>query len=484
MKYTWITVGMRVFGHLWPLTLAVLVCVLPTTYGYLTFQYQWQDAGALLHIINNLFERGYFHSYDWGFDHLKLHFTPFFYVLAPLVHLTRSLFFFSLLHALACAISAWLYYKFAKAILGSSLLGALCYFTLLTNPYFMAANLSFHFEVFMALALMAFAFFAVGGQWWLALPCLVIALIVKEDVWIYGIAASVILLGYIPTRQAALYLGTSVAYYVLILCVLYPMLYPDAVDFFHYSWMYGNSKGEVLYYLVTYPWETGKRLITGSGLNFNLMYLFLPVLAGWRFLPCLAVLYLWVNSTAEFRSSLTYYYSLPCIVLYGLTIPFALMNLERLWARLQVHFPTVIPGRKVTLIVLFAIVVVGSLSHWRPPPTLVPTLPSVFAHRLQIARFLRIHRALNHFLADSHKSVLASFTIGAYVPPRGNFFMIQDAGNVMHGSLRPDFVVFDVSKREPYIDEETVRSFLAYMQASPEYRIVADIEQLIIFAKE
>src|SRR5262249_29878427 len=163
--------------------------------------------------------------------------------------------------------------------------------------------------------------------------------------------------------------------------------------------MYGNSKGEVLYYLVTHPWETGKRLITGSGLSFNLMYLFLPVLAGWRFLPCLAVLYLWVNSTTESRSSLFYYYSLPCIVLYGLTIPFALMNLERLWARLQVHFPTVIPGRKVTLIVLLAIVVVGSLLHWRPPPTLVPTLQSVFAHRLQIARFHRIHRALNHFFA-------------------------------------------------------------------------------------
>src|SRR5262245_44250894 len=143
----------------------------------------------------------------------------------------------------------------------------------------MTANLSFHFEAFMALALMGFAFFAVRGQWWLALPCLVIALSVKEDVWIYGIAASVILLCCISTKQAALYLVTSVAYYVLILHCLYPSLYPDAVDFFFYSWTYGHSKGEVLLYLVTHPWETGKRLITGSGFNFNLTYLFLPVLA-------------------------------------------------------------------------------------------------------------------------------------------------------------------------------------------------------------
>ena len=188
------------------------------------------------------------------------HFTPFFYVLSPLVHLTRSLFFLLLLYSLAFATSAWLYYKFAKEILGSSSLAALCYLTLVVNPYFMVANLYPHYEVFMALALMGFALLAVRGNSWLALLCLVIALSVKEDVWIYGIAASLILLGRISTRHAALYLGTAVAYYVVVLHFLYPILYPDGVNlkYFLQIWAYGHSQGEVLQYLVTHPWDTGQ----------------------------------------------------------------------------------------------------------------------------------------------------------------------------------------------------------------------------------
>jgi hypothetical protein len=272
---------------------------------------------------------------------------------------------------------------------------------------------------------------------------------------------------------------------VLVLHFLYPILYPNAINFFLQIWAYGQSKGEVLHYLVTHPWDTGKRLITGSGWDFNLMYLFLPALAGWRFLPCLAVLYLWVNATDFSRSSLAFYFNLPSVVLYALALPFALMNLERLWAWLRVRFPLMIQVRTAAQTMLFIIVAMGIVSQMRPPPHLFPTLPSVFAHELRIHHFLRIHRALNHLLADHHESVLASFTIGAYVPPRGKLFIMHNhAGHVMNGSLRPDFVVFDFYQSQPYISEETVRSFFAYMQASPEYRRVADIEQVIIFAKE
>jgi hypothetical protein len=92
----------------------------------------------------------------------------------------------------------------------------------------------------------------------------------------YGIAASFILVRRVSARHAAVYLVTSVAYHVLVLHLCYPTLYPNAVDRFLQMWAYGHSKREVLGYLVTHTWETGKRLITGAGLDFNLIYLFLP----------------------------------------------------------------------------------------------------------------------------------------------------------------------------------------------------------------
>ena len=486
IKCAWMFVYRLAFGRLWPLTLATLIYVLPIIYMYLTFQFHWHDSGTFLNVINNLFERGEFYYYDWNTDIFNFHFVPVFYVLSPLVHLTRSLFFLVLFYSLAFATSAWLYYKFAKEILGSSSLAALCYLTLVVNPYFMVANLYPHHDVLMVLALMGFALLAVRGNSWLALLYLVIALSVKEDVWIYGIAASLILLGRISTRHAALYLGTAVAYYVVVLHFLYPILYPDNLNFFLQIWAYGRSKGEVLQYLVTHPWETWKRLITGPGLDFNLSYLFLPVLAGWRFLMGLAVLYLWVNSTDIARSSLAFYYNLPSVVLYALTLPFALINLERLWTRLRTRFPQMIPARTVVQTILCAIGAVGIVWQVRPPLTLTrsPTLPDVFAHELRIHEFIAIHRALNSILAHRHKSVLASFSIGAYVPPRGKLFIMHnDAHNVMNGSLRPDFVVFDLRQSQPYFGEEAIRYFFAYLQASPEYHMVADIKNVIIFAK-
>jgi uncharacterized membrane protein len=488
VKFSWMSVYRLAFGQLWPLMLAILIYVTPIIYLYLTFQCQWHDCGTLINVINNLFERGEFYYYDWNMDYLNNHFTPFFYVLSPLVYLSRSLFVLLLLFSLAFAISSWLYYKFAQEILSSSSLSALCFLTFVTNPYFMVANLYPHYEAFMALALMGFVLLAIRGNNWLALLCFIIASSVKEDVWIYGIAASLILFGRISTWHTALYLGSGVAYYIVVLFFLYPTWYPSGVNlnYFLEIWAYGRSRGEVLQYLLTHPWQTGKRLITGSGLDFNLSYLFLPVLAGWRFLIGLAVLYLWVNSTEIYRSSLAFYYNIPCVVLYALALPFALINLERLWAWLRIRFPQLIAPRTAVQTALCAIVAVGIVWQVRPPLNLTrsPNLPRVFAHELRIQEFIMIHRALNSILSDHDASVLASFTIGAYVPPRGQLFIMHnDAHNVMNGWLRPDFVVFDLRQSQPYFGEEAVRDFFAYLQASPEYHMVADVNNVVIFAK-
>jgi hypothetical protein len=314
-----------------------------------------------------------------------------------------------------------------------------------------------------------------------------ISLGVKEDAWIYGIAASFILLHRVSIAHVTMYLLTSVVYYVLVLHFLYPLLYPNAVDFFLQIWAYGHSKREVLRYLVTHPWDTGKRLITHSGLDFNLIYLFLPVLAGWRFLPCLAVLYLWVNSTDFNRSSLAFYFNLPCVVLYALTLPFALINLQYLWAWLRGHFPNMIPARTAAQMVLFALIAVGIVLQVRPLLRLMqsPRLSSVFAQKLAVGYFIQIHRTLSNVLADRDRSVLASSTIAAYVPPRATLSIMADtlAAYVMNGSWQPDFVVFDLNQSDPWISRESLRQFFAYMQASPDYRKMGNTEKVIIFAK-
>jgi hypothetical protein len=90
---------------------------------------------------------------------------------------------------------------------------------------------------------------------------------------------------------------------------------------------------------------------------------------------------------------------------------------------------------------------------------------------------------LNYVLADHDKSVLAPFTIAVYVLPRDKIFIaFRDAVNVMNGTLRPDFVVFNLNQMDLLISEETSRQFLAYMRGSLPYRKVADIENVIIFA--
>jgi uncharacterized membrane protein len=475
------------FSQLWPLALATPIFVLPILYLYLTFQCHWHDCGALLNIINNLFDLGYFHSFDWSRDHFNVHFTPFFYLLSPFVYLSRGLFFYLILHALAFAGNAWVYHKYAEQLLGPGSLAVLVYLSLIANPYFMAANLYPHFEAFMSLSLMAFAFFALRGRFWLAILCLLVALSVKEDVWIYGIAASSLLLGRITVRHLAAYLLTSVAYYVLILQGIYPALYPDAVHYFLQLWAYGHSTGEVLRYLVTHPRDTGTRLITGSGLDFNLIYLFLPLLAGWRFVPAAAVLYLWVNSTDINRSHLAFYYNLPSVTLYAMTLPFALINLEHLCHWLRQRSPHMMQARRAAQMMLCALVAINVGSQIHPPLSLTqnPSLVSVLARELNLRHFLQIHRMISHVLADREKSVLASFTIAAYIPPRHTLGILANstAAYVMNDLWRPDYVVFNFNQNEPLMNVDTSRQFFTYMQTSPDYHKVEDVENVVIFVK-
>jgi hypothetical protein len=122
----------------------------------------------------------------------------------------------------------------------------------------------------------------------------------------------------------------------------------------------------------------------------------------------------------------------------------------------------------------------------RPPLNLHnSSLLSVLAQKLNVRHFVKIHRTLNSILADHDKSVLAPFTIAAYVLPRDKIFIaFMDAVNVMNGTLRPDFVVFNLNQMDMLISEETSRQFLAYMRVSPDYRKVADVENVIIFAKQ
>ncbi len=64
---------------------------------YLQFRnldFAWHDQGHLFTIITNLFRKGYFYSPDWQIDHFNVHFTPIFYLIAPILHLSENLLWF------------------------------------------------------------------------------------------------------------------------------------------------------------------------------------------------------------------------------------------------------------------------------------------------------------------------------------------------------------------------------------------------------
>lgn len=310
----------------------------PLYMEYAKLNLAWADVGSLFSVITNFFQMGSFYSYDWKMSHFNIHFTPFFLIMALALKIYEHVLFFISLHGLALGIGAFFLYKISYHILKNVYLACVPVLFFCLNAFTLKSLLYVHFEVFMVPLLFAFAYFAIQNFRILAFLSLLLALTVKQDVWVYGVLVSWTCWGWIPRKNLLLYTGTCFAYFVLILNGFYPLFYPNAHDRILDFWNYGDSKSDVVLYLIQNPSVWFSKLFTSYADSFERSFWRLPILAGWRYIPAFAIMVLCRSASVAKVYKLYFYYSIPVITLYCLCLPFALANLRSFYAFLKKRF--------------------------------------------------------------------------------------------------------------------------------------------------
>ena len=421
--------------------LAFAILGLPNLYQYLTFQFGWNDVGHVYRIVMNIFVTGTFYSLEWQMNHLAVHFTPFFYLLAAMMWPFGTMESFVMLHVAAlCGIAvvvAWI-----SALRTGSMAGMVIGAAFVVNPYTMAVNLYPHYEVFGVL------FLAVSG-WCLsthrgvtALLFLLLALTVKQDFWIYGICGSLILTDRENKSTVALACLLCLTYFVVVLRIIYPMWIPHRVNRFADIWSYGATESDALRYFRDHALETWSKLWHHSGLALQLSVGLLPLGATWRFLVALPVLYLWVNATDIDRQSLAFYYALPSLYVLFLCLAFAMNRVAKLLAGLA---PI---GPKPLCVALATIpLVAGFVTHVELPQGLArsPTLAGVLTPAYsQSDRYL-------HQLIDSQipqgRSVFTQVDVAAFLPYTTPIYVSHiHTEALIKGQITPDYILVDTAR--------------------------------------
>jgi uncharacterized membrane protein len=229
------------------------ITVLPLYYAYATLQLEWHDHGSIYNKLQNVFERGHLQS--------KVHFNPFLYLLAALVRPFDGLLFFLTLHVAALVLGAYALFLITRNTTASEAAAVLVFFAFLANPYAVAANLYTHYDVFMVPALLFFYYFLSRGRIVPGVVCLLLALTIKEDVWVY---ASFLVLSRAHLMDRKTLTGLlliPLGYFALVSGWLWPRLYPDHEDAFQVVYTQGATRWDVCRYLVTHPLSTDRKSV-------------------------------------------------------------------------------------------------------------------------------------------------------------------------------------------------------------------------------
>ena len=164
-----------------------------------------------------------------------------------------------------------------------------------------------------------------------SLVCLVIALTIKEDVWLYALGLALTQIDRVKRPLILTTAAITIVYFIVGTQWLWPWLYPHRQDVFLQCFAQADTKVGVALYLLQHPFSTAAKLWTGPGLGFFSTILFLPFLAPLRSLCLLPMTYLWLNSTSPERSALAFNNGVPTLVLFSAILPFGLRALERAW---------------------------------------------------------------------------------------------------------------------------------------------------------
>ena len=477
------------------LAIGVLICALPLYHAYATLQLEWGDVGTIYDMLRNVFERGSLYYYDRGLDYFNVHFCPFLFALAALVVPLDGLPAYLAAHVIALVLAGYALLLLTRKVTASLSTAVLVFFAFLANPHTVATNLYPHYDVFMLMGLLFFYYFWTIGKLPAAVGFLLLALSVKEDAWFYAFWLIMGRATLENVKVTALLLGLSVGYGVLVTGWLWGFLYPGRDDLFMLCYTQAESRSDLLIYFLTHPLATGAKLVTGPGLVFLSSFLFLPLLAPVRSLLALPTLYLWVNSTSPERNSLAFYYSVPSLALFGVALPYGLRNLARgvewgltRWGH-EAGRARVIARRTPTFAAaaLLGAAIAGNVML---PQNLYssPNLWTVYMDSARRGDGPNGHQEVGWDIIEHRlkpgTSVIADFTLATYVRSRHRTYGFhRDWARLRDGTLRPDYVLYQLRARQPVIGPRRMRAMHEWMLANREYRLIYARDNYFLFER-
>jgi hypothetical protein len=225
-------------------------------------------------------------------------------------------------------------------------------------------------------------------------------------------------------------------------------------------------------------------LFTGPGFLFQASLLFVGVLSGWRYVLVCGVMLIWLSyPEGPPRTTFSFYYSYPALLLSFVSLPFGLNNLRSICARLT---PTARHAGRVAMAgtmcaVIGTSVVLHLPGHVPAPIDDVVNRESVYGDRshvnVPIVTFL-----INRYLADNSASVLAQyFTITAIPQRRGMYITYKEGGRVLDGALNPRFVLLDLSSSDPLVSRERLLALADMLRRRQRYEPLWDSQDVLLY---
>jgi hypothetical protein len=469
---------------------AALVIVPPVVYQTYYCFLGWHDIGAYVRANYSFFDFGRFAiSGDGSSDFFVQHFKPFFFLLCVPVRLFGTPGLVAAI-TLALVLAAGYVFAFGAEVSRSRLVGALCAAAFVANPYVYAIALSYHVETFGVLFLLAFAYHARVGQTARAWIALGLALTAKEDMWVYAAVTAVLAGRRERTAHTIGHLAAALGYYVVVVQWIAGSYYPAAnyLSAFYVSGGQPLSKLQVAG-LVLGRWrQFASLLFTGPGLLFQASFLFVGILAGWRYVLACAVMLLWLTYPGgPPRSDFSYYYSYAALTVSFVVLPFALANLRTACGRLVPRVERRECGAWAVGLAMGAILG-GNLVMHLPgngpepirglidPRTVWGKGPGV---NVKVVRSL----IARHLQADAG-SVLSQFYTYCAVPQRRDMYVTySDRTQFLAGRLKPTFVLLDLNAADPWVSRGELEAIVALLRRGDAYWPVYDANGVLLYRR-
>ena len=486
--------GAAIAGAALAILVAAAVLAPPVVHQVRHFSLPFNDVGIVVRAIWNLLEHGRMVVYSDGTSNFfeDQHFEPFLFVLVPIVRLFGTMGFIAIITT-ALAASAAYVYLLAATVCRSPWIGGLAAMVYAANPYTQAIGLSYHVEPFGLLFLLAFAYYAYIGRDRLAWPALLLALTVKEDMWVYAIVIAVMVARPGRLKSSAVFAGAALAYYVVFVAVLWPWLYPTGYRFKDFYATAGQpmTKRQVAVSVIGRWREFPVLLFTGPGLSFQLTLLLVGVLSGWRYLLVSGVMLIWLTYPGgPPRSTFAYYYSYPALLLSFVALPFALRTLRTAGVHLGGRLPEAgrrLLGTALVTTVMLAMIgwnVVSHLPGHAPGPIEEKVDPRVVYGPGSRVNAPIVQALIDRHLRANDDSVLAQYYTVMAIPQRARMYVTyRQADQFLEGKVRPVFVLLDLGAEDPLAKRQTVLTVAASLRQRRAYLPIWDDQNVLLYRR-